>query len=387
MEGIKIDVETWFPNNESISVAVIDEISTETAKELQKNRKLILDSDPVLSVSAVKFFRDEKVTKFPRNLSFYFPTISALKIFRCPLKKITRSDLKSLNMLKELHIEYTDIVELKSNLFDDLKGIEVINFSCNKIKFVGHDIFNNLKKIKYIDLRENPAVNILFVNDHLHELEYTPGIYDFEEFQDILNGIFVKTSQVLLDIQKMLKDEKLKDYSIKIGGNEIKVHKFILIARSQKFAEMILKNENSNCLTLSDIEVGVFKMILDYIYDDEIPDEFDEKSVKLFEAAGKFKLEILKTEIGNILCENLVPENSFKILKLADEFNHDELKIKAFEKVKIFLNDKDLQDELIDNIEMLTKLVEAKIEYENRMEKMKGEMEKLIERDEIKNGH
>lgn len=387
MEGLKINSETWFPSNESITVALIEEISSESSKKLEKSGKLIFDSDPVSNVTAVNFHRIENFTKIPQNLDFYFPNISSLKIYHCPLKKISKNDLKNLKMLKDFHVQYTKIEELKSNLFDDLKGIEVINFSCNKIKFIGQNIFNKLKKIKYIDLRENSAINLLFVNEHLHELEYAPGIYDLEEFQDILNKIFKKIPQALLDVEKMIKNEKFKDFTIKVGESEVKVHKFILIARSQKFAEIILENQNSNFLTLNDIDFEILKIILDYIYEDKIPEKFDEKTLKVFETAGKFKLEILTTEVGNILCDNLKAENSFQVLKLADEFNHVELKKNAFEKVKIFLNDEDLKDELMDNLELLTKLVETKIEFENKMEKMKGEIEKLIEKEEIRNGH
>lgn len=254
----------------------------------------------------------------------------------------------------------------------------MINFSCNKIKFIGHNIFRDLKKLKYVDLRENPAINLLYVSQHFDELDYQPGIYNLDEFNEILNRIFQSTPRVLLDLQSAIKNEKFKDFKIKIGSNEFKVHKFLLIARSSSFAEMILENKNFDELSIEDIEVEVFKIILDFIYEDKIPENFDENSLKIFEAAGKLKLETLKTEVGNLLINSVNPQNSFEILKLASEFDHEELKRKSFNELKKYLHEEELSDEIMDNFELLKKLVETKIEYDDKMMKMKREIEKFI---------
>jgi hypothetical protein len=193
-----------------------------------------------------------------------------------------------------------------------------------------------------------------------------------------LNKIFQSTPRVLLDLQRVIKSDDLRDFTIKVGESQFKVHEFLFVARSPTIAEIIIKNPKADELTLNDIEVEVFRIILDYIYEDKIPENFDENSLKVFAAAGRFKLDHLKSEVGNILISAVNPENSIEILKLASEFGHEELKRKAFEEVKKFLHEDELNDEVVENLELLMKLVNTKIEYEQKMKKMKKEIDTFI---------
>jgi hypothetical protein len=117
MDSVEIHQEMWYPGTEERHVAKISKISEKTASDLEKTGKLNLDHTPISDVAAVNFFRLENFTKVPENLTFYFPNMSALKIYHCPIKKIARNDLKSLAMLKEIHVEYSDVEELPGEFF------------------------------------------------------------------------------------------------------------------------------------------------------------------------------------------------------------------------------------------------------------------------------
>lgn len=186
-----------------------------------------------------------------------------------------------------------------------------------------------------------------------------------------------RASNVWLDVKKLLTSDKFRDFTIKINEDELKVHKFILIARSPTIAEMIENNPEADSLVLQDIEVDVFKLILDYIYNDTMPD-YDDKLTQIFAAAGKLGLEALKTFIGAQLCDSVVEENALELLKLATKQNHEGLKLKSFAKIKKMFADKNLKDELIDDVEKLQKLVDGKRRLEEKIQKAEEEFKSLM---------
>jgi predicted house-cleaning noncanonical NTP pyrophosphatase (MazG superfamily) len=377
MDKLTSSNQTWSPSGKSIYVTKIESLSEEKTEVLQKTKKLNLNQDPAYIVTGVEL----NVSIIPENLKFFFPNLSVLKIHNGPLKKITKSDLRSLTMLNEIYITYTYIEELPADLFEDMKSLKIINLCFNRIKFIGKGIFDNLKQLEYVDLRRNPSIDLLYTNvyEHYNKMpNYESRIVNLAIFRSLINRIYHTTPQVLLDIQNALKNENSKDFTVKINENEFKVHKFILTARSPTLAVMIKNNPDADELILEDIEVEVFKIILDFIYDDKTPNNCDENSEKVFAAAGKLKLDLLMKEVGNILSVNLKPEKSFEVLKLASQFNHEELKRKSFEEVKMYLNDENLKDELMENLELLTKLIDAKKSFEEMMRKMKEEVEKAM---------
>lgn len=182
----------------------------------------------------------------------------------------------------------------------------------------------------------------------------------------LLDAIFPSTS--LRELQEALQIEGFKDFTVVIGDSEIEVHKLMLAIRCPTLSETIKCNPNARKLILNDIDVETFKIILNYIYNDEIPKEYDEQMTpKVFVAAGKLKLEILKMNVGNILSKAVTPESSLELLKLASTHGHDKLRKKSFEELKKFIYNEKLPDEFIDRIDILEEMFNIRKEFDERM--------------------
>ncbi|CAG9800602.1 unnamed protein product [Chironomus riparius] len=135
------------------------------------------------------------------------------------------------------------------------------------------------------------------------------------------------------NIKNFINDETTKDFKVQVDEKEFNVHKFLLAARSPVLAETFKNNPEVENLNLIDISVDIFEQILNFIYTDELPDE-NTNFLHLFASAGKLKIEELKNFAATMLLEQITSENSFDIFKLSNKYNHNELRIKAFNKIR-----------------------------------------------------
>jgi hypothetical protein len=97
---------------------------------------------------------------------------------------------------------------------------------------------------------------------------------------------------------------------------------------------MIKNNPEADDLNLHNMGVEIFEIILDFIYNDKLPQSVDDFTTRVFAAAGKLKLEKLKNHVGKILCEIVSPENCLDLLTLGKFYNHEELKQKSLMEVR-----------------------------------------------------
>lgn len=169
------------------------------------------------------------------------------------------------------------------------------------------------------------------------------------------------------DIQNMLQCEDLKDLIVKIDKTLFKVHKFMLAARSSVIAEMIKGKPDAKEIILTDIEAETFKIILDFIYTDKMPEKYDENSLKIAAAAETLKLEPLKLKLSGIISKAVIPKNSFEIFEFASKHDHKELKIKSFGEFKKLFPKKNLKSDLMNDIGAMKKLIDSKNLYEKKM--------------------
>lgn len=162
----------------------------------------------------------------------------------------------------------------------------------------------------------------------------------------------------------LIRDEDFKDFTIKIENSEFKIHKILFVARSETFAEMIKENPDADELILQDIPVEIFEEILKFLYTDETPKN-PENAREIFSAAGKLKIKKLKEISSKILIEELENENKlselWKIFNLGVKFEHEEMKLKAFEEIKKNFPDKNLSESLMDDLEKFNKIIKAKL--------------------------
>lgn len=108
---------------------------------------------------------------------------------------------------------------------------------------------------------------------------------------------------------KLLESGKGADVTFEVDGETFPAHKLVLAARSAVFRAQLfgpLRSENTNCIIIEDVQAPIFKMLLHFIYWDEMPDMQDLIGTDLkwastlvaqhlLAAADRYALERLRT--------------------------------------------------------------------------------------------
>lgn len=163
----------------------------------------------------------------------------------------------------------------------------------------------------------------------------------------------------LKDLNKFFTVDDFKDFTIKVGSKDFKIHKLIFMARSATFADMIKNNPDADELALTDVSVEVFESILEFVYTDKLPNN-PGNAREIFAAARKLEMASLMELLVNELEEEENLNFLFEIFNLGAKFERQELKLKAFEGIKKQFPDAELKDGLLEDPENLKALIEAK---------------------------
>ncbi|KAL1378895.1 hypothetical protein pipiens_000519, partial [Culex pipiens pipiens] len=133
------------------------------------------------------------------------------------------------------------------------------------------------------------------------------------------------------DLKTLIEDNKFGDVAILIDGRQFLAHKCILTARSPVFAAMFehqLRETIQNCVTISDVEPGVFKELLRYVYTDELT-TLDTMAHALYTAADKYAIPTLKSRCQYHILDRLSDETVAETLVLAEMHSDQEMKKRA----------------------------------------------------------
>ncbi|XP_054580812.1 speckle-type POZ protein-like [Eptesicus fuscus] len=113
-----------------------------------------------------------------------------------------------------------------------------------------------------------------------------------------------------------------------VAGQEVQAHKAILAARSPVFRAMFghaMEESKKNRVEIIDVEPGVFKEMMCFIYTGKAPN-LDKLADGLLAAADKYALEHLKVMCEEALSSHLSVENAAEMLTFADLHSADQLK-------------------------------------------------------------
>ncbi|CAD6186161.1 unnamed protein product [Caenorhabditis auriculariae] len=139
--------------------------------------------------------------------------------------------------------------------------------------------------------------------------------------------------QLVDDYQRLFREELLTDFTIEVGGKELRVHKAVLAARSPVFLAMLSHTDTNEAktgvLTISDMDYDVAHEMVSYIYCGKTSKDISEIATDLLIAADKYRLEELKSHCEKYLAENLAPENACTLLILGDVYGAPRLRARA----------------------------------------------------------
>ncbi|AAF30312.1 unknown protein [Arabidopsis thaliana] len=139
---------------------------------------------------------------------------------------------------------------------------------------------------------------------------------------------------------KLLESGKGADVTFEVDGETFPAHKLVLAARSAVFRAQLfgpLRSENTNCIIIEDVQAPIFKMLLHFIYWDEMPDMQDLIGTDLkwastlvaqhlLAAADRYALERLRTICESKLCEGISINTVATTLALAEQHHCFQLK-------------------------------------------------------------
>lgn len=321
-------------------------------------------------------------TKFPDEIGNYFKNVTFLLITSSNLKEISKENLRSFPKLYYLCLMGSSIEFLPGDLFEYNEEISQIKLNNNKIKYIAPDLLDNIINLTRFEIMSNPTIHNRY--DKCSGIKMY-GSLTLQEMKDHIN-LHCKPPPELLakaaakktpgkahhvasnqnrdlidDLTKFLTLDDFKDFTIKVDSRSFIVHKFLFLARSQTFAEMIKNNPDADELVLTDIPVHIFEAILRFVYTDEPPkDTINARGI--FAAAGKLEIEKLKEISAEILMKEMENENLDVLMEnfnLGIKFECQKLKLKAFERIKGKCPGRQLKNELLEQPDKLKKLVEA----------------------------
>ncbi|KAK9070102.1 hypothetical protein SSX86_010501 [Deinandra increscens subsp. villosa] len=153
-------------------------------------------------------------------------------------------------------------------------------------------------------------------------------------------SIHVPPSDIGQHFGQLLECGKGTDISLKVKGETFLAHKLVLAARSPVLRAQLfgpMRDENSSCIKVEDIEPPVFKALLHFMYWDSLPDmeELTGLNTKwastlmfqhLLAAADLYGLDRLKLICETNLCQNVAINTIATTLALAEQHHCFELK-------------------------------------------------------------
>lgn len=336
------------------------------------------------------------VKKVPQGLTKIFQNLRFLKINTSQLQKVEREDFKEYSQLKGIDLSDNSIEYLPRNLFADINGLQYLNIGSKRycsLKIVDPSCYN-WYNLKYINLY--PCIEKQFdstssynktsawdVKKEIQEKFDTPSwrqIFSInqqlqEENQNLKQKVEKLDTGLSSDLVKIIQNEKFKDFTVTVNGEDFKVHKLLLAARSSTFAEMIETNTGS--VNLTDISTEIFREILKFFYTDELPQSSDVNSFELYSAAGRFNIEKLKNFAAEKLIDKVNAENVLEVLTLGNAYGNDNLRKRSLEEVEKMFPNKKFKAEL--KVEKLKALLEVKKQQEEFMKKLEVQIDEIID--------
>ncbi|KAI9119117.1 hypothetical protein K1719_009792 [Acacia pycnantha] len=153
-------------------------------------------------------------------------------------------------------------------------------------------------------------------------------------------SIDIPPSNIGQQFGQLLEHGKRSDVSFEVNGEVFAAHKLVLAARSPVFRAQLfgpMKDQNTRCIKIEDMEAPVFKALLHFIYWDSLPDlqELTGLTSKwattlmaqhLLAAADRYGLERLRLMCEASLCEDVAINTVATTLALAEHHHCFQLK-------------------------------------------------------------
>lgn len=136
--------------------------------------------------------------------------------------------------------------------------------------------------------------------------------------------------------EKLFRNGKFSDLTLRVEDREFKVHRNILGTESDVFCAMFeshMREHRDGFVDITDLEPDTVERFLRFLYTDTLEALNAEEAIKLYPAADKYNVVYLKHLCRNILISHLSVSAVCEVLILADKHSDDDL----LEAVKNFI--------------------------------------------------
>lgn len=328
---------------------------------------------------------NQPIGVYPKELSLQerFKNLTRLEMVDCGLKLISRDDFVGLENLEYLNLDKNSLTSLPEDLFVGMRKLCEIHFSFNKIVRGNSKLLQPIESsLKIAYFLSNPKTNCFY--DHRTEgkekLEWLKHSLDLLEPPLTETGTQTETAQKMVvktdrklesQHQQVIKkfaefkaSGQFTDFKIKVCGKEFNVHKAILAAQSPVFNQLFTNDDITAEKTFTKVKnfgKDSFDCFMDYFYTGDVDDKVD--ALQVFELAVVFDVAMLTDICTDRILASLSDENALEVFNLAHHHHADHLKREAFKIIQVA--HPEVSDTLINNPDVITKLVEAKCEISN----------------------
>ena len=170
----------------------------------------------------------------------------------------------------------------------------------------------------------------------------------------------LQNRSLIESLENLLVTGKFSDFDIIINKQKkFKVHKIILAARSEGFAELLQNDPSATEMEVEDLSTETVEEFLLYIYSEKLPDN-KKNFMEIFALASKLNVPELKNEMEKLILTQIDKENAGQTFSLAHKYESEKLKIAAFKEIQKMFPDRNLPDEMSKDFSLVQQLMELK---------------------------
>ncbi|KAG5666497.1 hypothetical protein PVAND_014521 [Polypedilum vanderplanki] len=117
-------------------------------------------------VQAITIF-NQQLKHFPRYICSFFPNLRSISVIGCEIEALSPFDFIGFEDVEKLLLNGNKITKLPGDVFQYAKNLESVSFFNNRIEHIDEMTFEDLKKLKYLNLKMNATID-LCVNEFAH---------------------------------------------------------------------------------------------------------------------------------------------------------------------------------------------------------------------------
>ncbi|KAG4066805.1 hypothetical protein HA402_012872 [Bradysia odoriphaga] len=224
--------------------------------------------------------------------------------------------------------------------------------------------------------------NVSFTNEVEIKLTLTISQTKLSSHQLPIHKFFDSTvlyKKKLCNNKELLNEPKYSDFTFVVQGKKYKVHKNILASASPIFDKLFTskfqENETNECCVTA-IEPNIFQYLLNFIYCGELPEQLNEVSRALYEAAHYYQINELAEICISVECYHLSKDNALDVYEWADKMNLENAKKNAwhiiqFELLHIF---EEIPPPSVQSVQWM---IQSKVENDKLLEQYRRNVSEL----------